>query len=93
MLGWGLDPSSIRNAINALRPVFRRALARGEILVNPTTGLEIPASSGKRLRIADPQEAQQLLEAVPKADRAVLATACYAGLRLGELADGMRPSR
>ena len=85
MLGWGLDPSSIRNAINALRPVFRRALSRGEILVNPTTGLEIPASRGKRLRIADPHEAEQLLEAVAKADRAVLATACYAGLRLGEL--------
>ena len=85
MLGWGLDPSSVRNTINALRPVFRRAVNRGDLLVNPTTGLEIPTPRGKRLRVADPVEAEQLIATVGKTDQALLATACYAGLRLGEL--------
>ena len=85
MLGWGLDPSSIRNTMNALRPVFRRAVNRNELIVNPTSGLEIPAPKGKRLRIADPVEAAALIGATAKADQALWATACYAGLRLGEL--------
>ena len=33
MFGWKLDPSSIRNTVNALRPVFRRAIARGDIII------------------------------------------------------------
>jgi integrase len=85
MLGWGLDPSSIRNTMNALRPVFRRAVNRNELIVNPTRGLEIPAPKGKRLRIADPVEAAALIGATTKADQTLWATACYAGLRLGEL--------
>lgn len=85
MLGWKLDPSTIRNTVNALRPIFRRAISRNEILVNPTTGLEIPSPKGKRLRIADPHEAEQLISATWKEDRALWAVACYAGLRLGEL--------
>lgn len=85
MLGWGLDPSTVRNTINALRPVFRRAVARNELLVNPTASLEIPTPKGKRLRIADPREAEQLIAAVRRDDRALWAVAAYAGLRLGEL--------
>jgi integrase len=85
LLGWGLDPSSIRNTINALRPVFRRAIARGELIVNPTTGLEIPAPAGKRDRIAAPAEAEALIDAAQARDRGLWACAFYAGLRLGEL--------
>lgn len=85
MLGWGLDPSTVRNTINALRPIFRRAVGRNELLVNPTAGLEIPAPKGKRLRIANPREAEQLIEAIRRDDRALWAVAAYAGLRLGEL--------
>jgi integrase len=68
-----------------LRAIFRRALNRGEVAVNPTTGLELPAVRGRRDRIADPEEAVQLLAAVPPDDRAIWATALYAGLRRGEL--------
>jgi integrase len=85
MLGRGLDPSTIRNTINALRPIFRRAVARGELQINPTTGLEIPAPKGRRLRVADPAEAETLIGAAQARDRALWATAFYAGLRLGEL--------
>src|SRR5438874_2266175 len=68
-----------------LRAIFRRALNRGEVAVNPTAGLELPAVRGRRDRIADPEEARQLIAALPPLDRAIWATALYAGLRAGEL--------
>jgi integrase len=81
----GLDASTIRNAIAPLRAVYRRAFTRGEVAVNPTAGLELPAVRGRRDRIASPDEAAKLLAAVPVGDRALWATAMYAGLRRGEL--------
>jgi integrase len=85
MLAEGADPSTIRNAIMPLRVIFRRAIARGEVGVNPCTGLELPAVRGRRDRIASPEEAARLLAALPEGDRALWATAMYAGLRAGEL--------
>jgi integrase len=81
----GLDPSTVRNALMPLRAIFRRAVARGEVAVNPTSGLELPAMEGARDRIASPGEAADLLAALPEPDRALWATAMYAGLRRGEL--------
>jgi integrase len=81
----GLDASTVRNTLMPLRAIFRRALARGEIAVNPTTGLELPAVEGSRDRIASPAEGAALLAALPERDRALWATAMYAGLRRGEL--------
>ena len=85
MLANGLDPSTIRNTLMPLRVVFRRAVIRGELAVNPCTLLELPAVRGCRERFAGPEEAAQMIAAVPEADRAIWATAAYAGLRLGEL--------
>lgn len=81
----GLDASTIRNAIAPLRAAYRRAFMRGEVAINPTAGLELPAVRGKRNRIASPDEGAALLAALPALDRAVWATAMYAGLRRGEL--------
>jgi len=53
--------------------------------VNPCTHLRLPAVRGRRERIASPEEAEQLLAALPERDRAIWATALYAGLRRGEL--------
>jgi integrase len=85
MLARGLDPSTISNAIMPLRAIFRRAINRGIVTVNPTTGLELPAVRGKRDRIASPDEAAKLIAALPPEDRALHATALYGGLRRGEL--------
>jgi integrase len=68
-----------------LRVIYRRALNRDEVTVNPTLGLELPAVRGKRERTAEPEEMARLLDALPEADRALWATAMYAGLRMGEL--------
>lgn len=85
MLGEGLDPSTIRNTLLPLRAIYRQAVSMDEVAVNPTTGLTLPAQGGRRERFASPGEAAQLLDALPASDRALWATAMYAGLRLGEL--------
>jgi integrase len=68
-----------------LRAIYRQALALDEVAVNATTGVQLPAVRGTRERIASPVEAELLLAALPAKDRAVWATARYAGLRSGEL--------
>jgi integrase len=81
----GLSASSVRNTVLPLRAIYRRAVSRSEVLVNPTLGLSLPASRQRRERIARPAEAKALIEALPNSDRALWATALYAGLRRGEL--------
>jgi integrase len=81
----GLHASTIGVTMNLIRGIYRRAVSRGEVSVNPTAGLEMPAVRGGRDRIADPAECAKLLDALAETDRAVWATAMYAGLRRGEL--------
>jgi integrase len=85
LLAEGLNPSTIQVTVLPLRAIFRRALSRGELAVNPCSGLQLPAVRGRRERYATPTEAEILIEAVPVNDRPVWATAMYAGLRRGEL--------
>jgi integrase len=85
LLALGLDASTIRNTLMPLRAIYRRAVSRGDVAINPTTGLELPAVRGRRDRIASPEEATRLIGALPLHDRALWATATYAGLRRGEL--------
>ena len=85
LLGEGLDPSTVRNVLMPLRVIYRRAIEDGDLAVNPTGHLRLPAVRGRRERIASPEEAKRLLAALPDRDRALWATALYAGLRRGEL--------
>ena len=85
LLAHGYDPSTVKNILNPLQAIYRRALSRGHVAVNPTAGLELPRSELTRDRIASPAEAADLLAALPDEDRAIWATAMYAGLRRGEL--------
>lgn len=85
MLADDLAPSTVLNAVNPLQAIFRRAVKRGEVAVNPTVDLDLPRPDGRRDRIASPAEARRLLDALPDEQRALWATAFYAGLRRGEL--------
>jgi integrase len=85
LMGEGLAASTIHNALMPVRAIFRREVAQGRIAVNPTSGLQLPAVRSTRDRIADPEEAAALLVALQPEDRALWATALYAGLRRGEL--------
>jgi integrase len=57
LLSEGLNPSTIRCTVLPLRAIFRRAVSRGELVVNPCDGLELAAVRSRRERIADPAEA------------------------------------
>jgi integrase len=85
LIGRGLQGSTVRNALDPLRRIMDRALKRDQIAIDPTDGIDWPAASRTRDRIASPVEAEALISALPDADRAVWATATYAGLRAGEL--------
>jgi integrase len=58
---------------------------RRQIPIDPTHGLQLPKAAAPRERAASPAEAARLLTALPEEDRALWATALYAGLRRGEL--------
>ena len=81
----GLNAGTISVTLAPLRAIYRQAISRGELTVNPTAGLELARDRGGRDRIADVEECSRLLAALPAADRPIWATAMYAGLRHGEL--------
>ena len=82
-----LAPNTVRRAFDPLRVILRRAHARGLIAQNPAIGLELPTGEVRpRDRAASPMLIADLVAAHDHArDRALWATAFYAGLRLGEL--------
>jgi integrase len=79
------SPSTIRNRLDPLRTIFRLAVEDDVVFINPVERVKVSKARGKRDRIASPEEAAKLLAALPVEDRAVWATAMYAGLRRGEL--------
>jgi integrase len=84
----GLSNSTIRNVLMPLRVIFREAIEDRIVSVTPFDQLRrLPRGrkEEERERVADPEEATKLLAALPEDDRAVWATALYAGLRRGEL--------
>ena len=85
LVGSGLAGSTVRNAIMPLRVVVRYAIRREGLLANPTMDLELPEPGGRRERATTPIEAATILGALADEDRALWATAFYAGLRRGEL--------
>ena len=85
LLGRALSASKVRNVLIAVRVVFRHALDHDEVGQNPTSGLRLPNGIGQRDRAASPQEAAELLAALPDELRPIYATAFYSGLRRGEL--------
>jgi len=62
----GKGASTVRNTLLPVRAVYRRAIQLEDVTVNPTLGLELPASRGRRERVASPAEAAKLLAALPE---------------------------
>jgi integrase len=81
----GLASTTIETTINAIRAIYRHELGRDRLKTNPTRGITLPSGGERRERFAAPTEAKALLAALPVEDRAIWATAFYAGLRRGEL--------
>ncbi len=81
----GLSPSTIANILDPLRVIFRRAIRRDEVALDPTENLDLPAIRGRRDRIEPPEVAHELLAALPDTAKAFWAVALFCGLRRGEL--------
>ncbi len=81
----GHSASTIRNSIKPLQAIYRRARAREGVSINPTRDLELPVPTPSEVEIVGPEIAASLLAVLPLAERAIWATALYAGLRYGEL--------
>ena len=81
----GASPATVMTTMLPLRAIYRRAVSRGDLDANPTTGLEMPAIRSRRVHIATPADAERLLDALDPRDRPLWATAIYSGLRRGEL--------
>ncbi len=84
-LAQDFKPNTVTNIIDSLRVLFRRAIHLDLIALDPTEHVELDRPEKHDPRIATPVEAAALIAALPERDRALWATAFYAGLRRGEL--------
>jgi integrase len=80
-----LAPATIDAALTPLKAMYRRAAGRGDVPINPTVGVEKPAVRTKPKQVVAPSDAEAMITALEPAERALWATAMYAGLRRGEL--------
>ena len=85
LIGKGLSGGTVRNVVMPIRVLYRHALERDDVAVNPTANLRLPNGSKRRDRAASATEAGALLAALPADIRPIYAVAFYAGLRRGEL--------
>lgn len=81
----GAAAQTVKNVIVPLRALYRNALDLEQVVGNPTVGMRVPAGSGRRMRVLAPADIEPLLGLLAPEDRALWATAVYAGLRRGEL--------
>lgn len=84
-LAMSLAASTVNNMLMPLRLVVRFALRRDLIDANPFNAVQVPAKDEQPTRILSITEANTLVKTLAGRDRAVFATALFAGLRLGEL--------
>jgi integrase len=81
-----LSPATVANVLCPLQVFYRREIHSERLTTNPAKGIDIPGGGPRRpKRIASPAEAAKLIAALEENDRALWATAFYAGLRRGEL--------
>jgi len=87
----GLQPSSIRRNLAAIRTYFAFLLADGHVTADPTERIDLPRGARRLPHVLTPAEVVQLLEAPDPADplywrdRALLEFAYAAGVRVSEL--------
>lgn len=85
LTGEGLSASTVQNTLDPFRVIFRRAMRRDVVAVDPTEHLELRRPKGRRERIATPAEAVELVAALEPFERVLWASAFYTGMRRGEL--------
>jgi integrase len=80
-----LSPASVHKAHQVLSKVLRSAVAAGLISKNPAENVPLPRQERTEMRMLTPVEVQALADAMDPRYRALVITAAYTGLRIGEL--------
>lgn len=87
----GLQATSIRRTISAIRTYFAFLLAEGHVTADPTERVELPKTWRRLPGVLSPQDVERILEAPDIADRlywrdrALLEFAYASGVRVSEL--------
>jgi integrase len=82
----GHAAATITTTITPLRAIFRRARQLGDVQTNPVSGISVPSVNRRQERFATVEQIEAMLTKLAATkDRALWATAIYAGLRRGEL--------
>jgi integrase len=84
LIGEGCSPSTVRNTFVPVQAIYRRACLSQRVALDPTIDLPLP-TAGVRDRAATPKEAAEFPDPLAELERALWATAFYAGLRRGEM--------
>jgi integrase len=81
----GCSPTTRRKALRYLRIIIRRALSMELIVRDPTLAIKLPRVEKRDMDYLSPEEVGALLAAAVGDLKVLLATACYTGLRQGEI--------
>jgi integrase len=81
----GLSDVTIKHALDPVHAIYRGAIEEGEVDFDPCAGLTWPKRKKPEVRVVPPAMVEGFLQAVEPRDRALWATAFFAGLRRGEL--------
>lgn len=88
MVAAGYKPWTVRAVLTPLSRILGNATRRGTIGSNPVKRLERgerPGVGRRDIRVLDREEIGRLLDNTPDGYRALIATAVFSGLRIGEL--------
>jgi len=80
-----LKPASVHKAFQLLSKILRSAVDAGLIAKNPAERVPLPRKEQDEMRFLTPSDVQELADAMDSRYRAVVVTAAYTGLRIGEL--------
>ena len=81
----GYAPATVRKAHQLLSATFESAVTSDLIPRSPTQGIRLPRLEREEMRFLSPEEIEQLADAIDPRFRALVLTAGYTGLRIGEL--------
>ena len=81
----GLSGSYVGQLVVYLRSIFRTAIHWEYLVRNPAERIKIPTQQSPEILPLDPSQVRRLLEHAPSPYYALLVTAIWTGMRLGEL--------
>jgi integrase len=81
----GVTPATSAKYLRTLKLVLKRACQWKFLVENPAEYIKPPRVERKEMDCLDPQEVRKLIAATDERYRVLVMTACYTGLRQGEL--------